>query len=734
MKRILIIFALFLLGAIPAAASTVTAATCAQADVKAVIVGPTHTAVDGDVIVMPTGACSWTSSAGGLVVPAGIGITITGTGTPASGYATIVPDASCTGTTITWTIGSNHMITITPGATASTSRISCMGITTTGATGSSAYPLQVSGMCNGSGCPQLRVDNITAPTGSACSISDSSFLGADNVFGDTDHNSVGDIASACNGIDWVNVTLSSYLGVGSWGDNSMSQPDTFGGANQFVLENNSFNYSFGTDVDNGNGGAGRFTCRDNTFYEVTPASACTNHGTESTGRPRGGRQMEAYDNTLICVNSSQGCSSAFGNRSGVGYVWRNTLTCNPTCGGANPFYGSIFSLTAYRAYAGVGTQFDGWGVGYGNQSYDTNDNSGAAYYSGTLTGTTGTTTPTDAAQIWTITFGSSTWAATAAAAGTPYSFFDSTNGCGGEIQSSSGNNLVFTSGSGATSVGANPISNWAAQTTCTYTLGDSYGIYRALVLIDQPTRSGGTLVSGNPASPTTANGQTLDPDYEWMDAPTHINGLPIRAEISHLLKNRDYYNEGINQTAQTNATSPFDGTTTIGVGHGTRANRPTTCTTGVIYFSTDQGSWNTAPGGLQGVLDKCTSTNTWTNAVYVPYTYPDPLDSGNSPASTPVPSPAAGTYVGTQSVTLATASGSVQCYNFTGAPATNGTTGCAIGTLYTGSISIASTSTIYYVAGGTGFTDSSVGSAAYTITAAPPTSISGATIQRTTIQ
>jgi hypothetical protein len=66
----------------------------------------------------------------------------------------------------------------------------------------------------------------------------------------------------------------------------------------------------------------------------------------------------------------------------------------------------------------------------------------------------------------------------------------------------------------------------------------------------------------------------------------------------------------------------FDGTT--GTGSGTRAARPMTCTTGVVYFSTDQGSWNSSGSGGQGVLDKCTSTNTWTNAVYVPFTYPYP--------------------------------------------------------------------------------------------------------------
>jgi hypothetical protein len=91
------------------------------------------------------------------------------------------------------------------------------------------------------------------------------------------------------------------------------------------------------------------------------------------------------------------------------------------------------------------------------------------------------------------------------------------------------------------------------------------------------------------------------------------------------------------------------------------------------------------------------------------------LSTGTPTAANVTFSPVAGSYSSAQNVTLSTTAGTVICYNTTGSPATNGSTGCTSGTQYTGPVSVPSSETLYAVAGGTGYTDSSVSSAAYTI-------------------
>jgi hypothetical protein len=93
-----------------------------------------------------------------------------------------------------------------------------------------------------------------------------------------------------------------------------------------------------------------------------------------------------------------------------------------------------------------------------------------------------------------------------------------------------------------------------------------------------------------------------------------------------------------------------------------------------------------------------------------------------SRAATPTFSPSGGSYTGTQTVTITSSTpGAIICWNTTGAPATNGLgTGCTTSTSLKngGSITVSTSETVYAVAGTSTLSDSSVGSAAYTITSA----------------
>lgn len=114
--------------------------------------------------------------------------------------------------------------------------------------------------------------------------------------------------------------------------------------------------------------------------------------------------------------------------------------------------------------------------------------------------------------------------------------------------------------------------------------------------------------------------QTLLPVYEWLNSGTGLPSPVMAADNSATVQNRDYYLY----------TGSFTGST--GVGSGTLASRPATCTAGpggntngVAYWATDQGNWNVSGDGSgQGVLYVCNPTDTWT-VYYTPFTYPHPL-------------------------------------------------------------------------------------------------------------
>jgi PKD repeat protein len=151
----------------------------------------------------------------------------------------------------------------------------------------------------------------------------------------------------------------------------------------------------------------------------------------------------------------------------------------------------------------------------------------------------------------------------------------------------------------------------------------------------------------------------LQPMYswgnKWADTGAKID-LTLEDyggyHANHFVDNRDYYNAVGGM--QISPTTPFNGTT--GMGYGTLANRPTTCSTGLTdlvdagkggvgYFATDVGS--------QGTLFQCSSPNTWT-AYYQPYTYPHPLTQAAGGDRTPpsVPTGLSATVISSAQINL----------------------------------------------------------------------------------
>lgn len=114
--------------------------------------------------------------------------------------------------------------------------------------------------------------------------------------------------------------------------------------------------------------------------------------------------------------------------------------------------------------------------------------------------------------------------------------------------------------------------------------------------------------------------QELTPAYLWLNryGEDIVSATIVNNCFDWIKSNRDYYEEGVS----------FDGTSSVGV--GTLSSRPATCTTGVAYWATDQGEWNSEHAGADGQLYKCTSTNTW-KLYYMPYTYPHPMRDPRSP-------------------------------------------------------------------------------------------------------
>jgi hypothetical protein len=550
--------------------------------VKAIINGPKHKAVNGDVIVIPAGTCTWTT---GITI-AGIGITIEGQGTPKTGASTV---GAGTSTTILIQNMTSSLFSASGVPYGQLMRYSMMYLKPENGVTNEAVAIRTSGTCTSSGCPNLRVDNITFDVGYASDPA-GAFTISNNMFGVYDHDTFygGGRAAA------VQISFSAWEGVGDYGDESFAAPDSTGTALALFLENNDLEGARGSENDVGFNGLGgdRYVIRYNLSNSTTGTGLFSTHGTAWVGRDRGTRQKEVYRNQINCSMTSGSCGG--GNfPSGTGYVFENTFTAT-----GSSFFNAGIHMDEPRAWRAISM----WGFCAGSGAYDLND--GTVYASGTIT-TGGSNSITDTSQSWS----TNQWAGAATANGFPYSVYDMTRSIGFEIASNTSDSLTAT------------YPFFGAKMA----IGDRYQILRSTICLDQPGRVRGTYLSGTRGpnggpTPTGWSSQVLEPIYEFADTRSGHFGTPVYGFSKRILPNRDYYAE-VSTSAQSSATSPFNGTT--GTGFGILANRPTTCVAGVAYWATDQGNWNQS-GGEQGELYICTATNTWTMS-YEPFTYPHPL-------------------------------------------------------------------------------------------------------------
>jgi hypothetical protein len=436
---------------------------------------------------------------------------------------------------------------------------------------------------------------------------------AGNLWGVIDH-------SVFNGTSKRGVVINhtSWLGVGGWGDNSWAQPDTMGTEQAMFVETNQFNILASESVGDVacDTGGGRCVARFN-----NPLPYIGTHGTDSGQRLRSVRQYEVYNNTITDLVPQ--CEAAGGTqpsctvgnvgalRGGTAMMFNNTIT--PT---APASYSGGWTMETYRLVDG----WPPWGAG-GQKVYEGCDGEGPFDQNGSnnplLSGTAGpasvTDTLSDPTQKWT----PGQWVGN--------SLRNLSNNWGSYISANTTTTITTLN-----STQDNP-HKWAA--------GNTYHINQRLACLGQPghgANSSTTYISGGGnglyPSPLGWPNEILDPIYAGNNTcSVSANGTICNSTgqtqaltnyYPNLVANKDFYD--------------YDSTRggAVGVGVGTLAQRPSSCTAGVGYWATDQGSWNNSGKGGQGELFVCTSTNTWT-LYYTPYTYPHPLVTNPPPPAPP---------------------------------------------------------------------------------------------------
>jgi hypothetical protein len=412
-------------------------------------------AANGDTVVIPAGTATWTSQFNVTQ-----GITLQGAGVG----RTVIKDAVQTGRLL--------VVTLAPDQT---TRVTGIEFQDGGRINTARGP---SGLMNFTGSNldgrRLRIDH--------CKFNDlNGVIVTNNVIGVFDHDTFIDSAQGRSRLyPYNNQWNGRQFADGSWADLSNFGSDQF-----LFIEDCSFinlRNSVSAAMD-GHAGA-RLVVRYNYFYNKNVQW----HGTETGGgRSRGARAVEIYNNRFEGTNLSS--IVGFG-RSGVVLFHDNTVTGFQ----ANPH----FALRCYRTFY----PFQPWLGADGTNVWDKNDPSGPLFTGTAASDSVGQTVTVSANPSWT----TNQWLG--------YSIIRTTNLRGlhtirfGTILSNTSNTITYTDNGGYTRQGS----------SLAFAAGDTLKIYRVIHALDQPGRSGGSLVTGRrPSSPWAPgqNDQVTEPCYSW---------------------------------------------------------------------------------------------------------------------------------------------------------------------------------------------------------------------------
>lgn len=256
----------------------------------------------------------------------------------------------------------------------------------------------------------------------------------------------------------------------------------------------------------------------------------------------------------------------------------------------------------------------------------------------------------------------------------------------------------------------------------------SYGPAQSVVI--SSATSGSTLCYTTDGSTPTADGNgTCTHGTTYFGAVSVSTSQTLKAIASKAGWNDSSVASAayvINGAASTPAYSPAAGTyasaQTVTISTSTSGATICYTTSGSTPASSSPGVC--AAGSTQYVSPVSVSTSLTLKAIATKAGYSDSsVQSGvytiNGTVSVPAFSPVGGSYGSSQSVSLSSSAGATICYTTDGStPTTDGAGTCVHGTTYSTAISVSVTTTINAIATESGFTDSSLGSATYTINGA----------------